>query len=92
METVIDKDVLVNNLLAEAEVLIKQGKDFLMKEGKVLKFTEWLSIADYAKKYNVSTQTVSKWIARGVIPEDAYIDIPEIGKKLVRDRPYATSR
>ncbi|GAB2771049.1 hypothetical protein GCM10027275_12210 [Rhabdobacter roseus] len=78
----------IDTLISRADALIKEGTDFLMKEGKILELDNWLSITEYAKKYNLSTQNVSQWIRRGVISEDDYIEIGKFGKKLVRDVPY----
>jgi DNA-binding transcriptional regulator YiaG len=78
----------IDELLKRADALIKEGKDFMMSEGKVLELTKWLTIAEYAQKYNVTTQVVSKWIERGVIKEDDYVEIGKFGKKLVRDAVY----
>ena len=75
----------INILLGRAHVLIRGGKDFLRNEGKALELTKWLTIAEYAQKYNITTQVVSKWIERGVITEDDYVEVGKFGKKLVRD-------
>ena len=78
----------LNHLLKRADELIREGKDFMMSEGKVLELTKWLTISEYAEKYGVATQVVSKWIERGVIKEDDYVEIGKFGKKLVRDTVY----
>jgi len=78
----------IDDILQRADALIKEGKNFMINEGKVLELTEWLTIAEYAQKYNTTTQVVSKWIERGVIKEDDYVEIGKFGKKLVRDVVY----
>lgn len=88
METTTAPSIDIDKLLSETKMLIEEGKDFLLSQGKVLELSEWITISEYSKKYSVSTQVISQWIIRGVIPEDSYIDIPEIGKKLVRDTRY----
>jgi len=80
--------VNIEDLLKRADQLIKEGSDFIVNEGKVLELSKWLSISEYSQKYNVTTQVVSKWIERGVIGADDYIEIGKFGKKLVRDIPY----
>lgn len=80
--------VSIDELLKRADVLIKEGKDFILSEGKVLDMTKWLTISEYAQKYQVTTQIVSKWIERGVIKEEDYVEIGKFGKKLVRDVVY----
>ncbi len=86
METV--GKINIDELLRRTDKLIKEGKDFIVNEGQVLELGEWLSIAEYSKKYDVATQVVSKWIERGVIRDVDYIEIGKFGKKLVRDIPY----
>ncbi|MCE7065037.1 hypothetical protein [Dyadobacter sp. CY326] len=78
----------VDDILQRADALIKEGKDFLLSEGKVLELADWLTIAEYAQKYNVTTQLISKWIERGVITENDYVEVGKFGKKLVRDVAY----
>jgi hypothetical protein len=78
----------IDELLRLADQLIKEGKDFMMSEGKVLELNKWLTIAEYAEKYGVTTQVISKWIERGVIKEDDYVEIGKFGKKLVSDKVY----
>lgn len=80
--------ISIDELLKRADVLIKEGKDFMLSEGKVLDMTKWLTISEYAQKYQVTTQIVSKWIERGVIKEEDYVEIGKFGKKLVRDVVY----
>jgi hypothetical protein len=80
--------VNVDELLKRADELIKEGKEFLVSEGKVLELEKWLTIAEYAEKYATTTQVVSKWIERGGIKEDDYVEIGKFGKKLVRDKVY----
>lgn len=87
MEKVKEK-IDVDALLTKCNELIEQGKDFLLKDGKVMEFSEWLTIAEYSKKYNKTTSLISQWINRGIIPDTCYIDIPEIGKKLIKDKVY----
>ena len=49
----------------------------------------WLTIANYAKKYDLSTQVVSNWIKRGTIPADCVEDLPELNNiRLVKDQAY----
>jgi len=78
----------IDELLKRADELIKEGNDFIMSEGKVLEMSKWLTIAEYAHKYDIATQVVSKWIERGIIKEDDYVEIGKFGKKLVRDVVY----
>lgn len=59
--------------------------------GKEYDLSEWRTLSDYAKKHNYSIARVQTWIARGVVPDDCVIVVPELNYiKLVRDRPYET--
>ncbi|KAA0992813.1 hypothetical protein [Dyadobacter aurulentus] len=80
--------VRVDDVLKRADQLIQEGKDSIVSEGKVLELTAWLTISEYAEKYNVSTQVVSKWIERGVIKQNYFVEVSKFGKKLVRDVAY----
>lgn len=88
METIVTPVIDITQLLTETKALIAEGKDFLLSQGRVLELSEWITIAEYSKKHNVSTQVISQWINRGVIPDHSFIDVPELGKKLVRDILY----
>lgn len=57
--------------------------------GNLLDMSDWLTIKRYAEKYNLSTQVVTNWIARGVIPADCVKDVPELNDlRLIKDQPY----
>lgn len=86
META--EKVNIDELIARADKLIKEGEDFLLREGKIIELKKWLSISEYAEKYRVTTQIVSKWIERGIISENDFVEIGKFGKKLVKDKLY----
>jgi len=76
-------------LLQESQRQSEESLKILTQHGFVLDTTQWLTIARYAKKYGVSTQSVTNWIARGVIPSECVKDIPELNDiRLVKDQPY----
>jgi hypothetical protein len=55
----------------------------------VLDMSQWLTIKRYAAQHGLSTQVVTNWIARGVIPADCTITVPELNDlRLVNDQPY----
>lgn len=57
--------------------------------GSLLDMSNWLTIKRYAEKYGMTTQVVTNWIARGVIPADCVKDVPELNDlRLVKDQPY----
>ena len=80
--------VAIDELLKRADALIKEGKEFLSSEGKVLEMNEWLTISEYADKYQITNQIVSKWIERGIDKEENYVEIGKFGKKFVRNIAY----
>ena len=55
----------------------------------LLDMSDWLTIKRYAEKYSVTTQVVTNWISRGVIPADCVKDVSELNDlRLVKDQPY----
>lgn len=57
--------------------------------GVVVDMAKWLTVKRYAEKYSVSTQVVTNWIARDIIPADCVMDLPELNNiRLVKDQPY----
>ena len=75
--------------LADIQAKTAETLKVITPHGFVLDTSEWLTIARYAKKYNMPTQQVSKWIERGVIPADCVETLADLNNiKLVKDRPY----
>lgn len=80
--------------LRQAEAELAATLTFLQAKGiklpgSLLDMSDWLTIKRYAEKYNVSTQVVTNWIARGVVPADCVKDVPELNDlRLVKDQPY----
>lgn len=61
----------------------------LVEHGFVPDTAEWLTIAHYAKKYDVSQQVVVNWINRSVVPADCVQEIPELNNiRLIKDQSY----
>jgi hypothetical protein len=57
--------------------------------GVVVDMTEWLTIKRYAEAFGLSTQVVTNWISRGIIPPDSVMDLPELNNmRLVKNRAY----
>jgi len=57
--------------------------------GMHVDLTEWLTIKRYAERYDLTTQVVTNWIARGVVPADCTMTLPELNDlRLVRNQPY----
>lgn len=78
-----------NAELAEIQRQSEESLKILTEHGFVLDTTEWLTIARYAKKYDVSQQVVVNWISRGIVPADCLQEIPELNNiRLIKDRSY----
>ena len=55
----------------------------------LLDMSEWLTIKRYAERHGLTTQVVTNWMARGVIPADCVRTVPELNDlRLVKDQPY----
>lgn len=75
--------------LADAQRNLEESLKIATQHGFVVDMTQWMTIKDYANKYNVGTQVVSNWISRGVIPKDATMVIAELNNiRLVKDQVY----
>lgn len=79
----------LNELADEFEAGINEIDDLLRVEGKTYKLDEWLTIADYAKKYGIDRHLVDRWIDRKIIPADDIIILTKINNtRMVKDRVY----
>ena len=75
--------------LAEAQNESTQSLKLLQENGFVVDTTEWLTIKRYAERYSLTTQVVTNWMARGVIPADCTMTLPELNDlRLVKNQPY----
>ncbi len=55
----------------------------------VLDMAEWMTIKHYAEQHGLTTQVVTNWITRGVIPADCVKDVPELNDlRLVKNQPF----
>jgi hypothetical protein len=63
--------------------------NFLVQNGKGYLLDEWLTIKEYTKKYNLqSTNVVSNWIKRGIIPQDCILETKFNDLKLIKNQVY----
>jgi hypothetical protein len=75
--------------LAEAQQEAAQTTKILTENGFVIDTTDWLTIKRYAERNGLTTQVVTNWIARGVIPADCTMTLPELNNlRLVKNQPY----
>lgn len=59
------------------------------ESGVQVDFTQWLTIKRYAQRYGLTTQVVTNWIARGIIPADCTMSLPELNDlRLVKNQLY----
>lgn len=55
----------------------------------LLDMAERLTIKRYAERHGLTTQVVTNWIARSIIPADCVRTVPELNDlRLVKDQPY----
>ena len=75
----------LNDIRQQSQESLKlvKGPDFTVD------LSEWMTIKRYAEKYGVTTQVISNWIARGIIPSDCIKDFPELNNiRIIKDQVY----
>lgn len=77
---------------AEAELSAKiayiQSRGIKLPDA-LLDMSEWLTIKRYAERHGQTTQVVTNWMARGIIPADCIRTVSELNDlRLVKDQPY----
>lgn len=84
------KEKTLSELLADTDKLISEAQSMLRQNGQDYDLGTWVTIAEYVKRFNVkSTNVVSNWINRGIIPADHIIIIPELNNiRLIKAVPY----
>lgn len=77
-------------LINQANELIEESKTHLNLQGKSYNLSDWITVKEYAKRYGIaSTQVVSNWIRRGIVPKDNILEIGELNNlKLIKAVPY----
>lgn len=70
----------------ESDKSIKLATD----NGISIDMSEWLTLKRYAQRYGLaSTNVVTNWISRGIIPAENVMDVPELNNlRLVKNMPY----
>jgi len=80
--------------LRQAEAELADTLAYIQSKGvklpdTLLNMGEWLTIKRYAERRGLTTQVVTNWIARGIIPTDCVRTVPELNDlRLVKDQPY----
>lgn len=77
-------------LMADTDALIVKAVKFMEINGIRYDLGEWITIADYAKRFGVkSTNVVTNWIRRGIVPAENVISVPELNDiRLIKAVPY----
>ena len=81
----------VAELLAKGDALIAQAENLLIeKNGRKYSLDEWITPAEYARRFNLkTTMVISNWIRRGIIPTENILHIPELNDlKLIKAVAY----
>ena len=79
----------LNEIADEDEQELQETAAFLQQNGIRYSLDEWLTVANYARKYAVDTQLVSNWISRKVIPANCVVELNALNNiRLVKNQPY----
>jgi len=83
-------NVKTDDILNQAKGLIEEAKNFMLSEGKVIDLSNWLTIKNYCKKYDIAEESlVTNWIRRGIISQEDIHIFPEFNNiRLIRDKKY----
>jgi len=84
------KSQTFDELMAQSDELISRATTFLEQNGTKFPLTDWLTPTEYANRFGLkSTNVVSNWIRRGIIPAENILHIPELNDiRLIKAVPY----
>lgn len=76
--------------MAQNDDLIQRATSFLEQNGTKFPLADWLTPAEYVKRFGLkSTNVVSNWIRRGLIPPENILHVPELNDiRLIKAVPY----
>ena len=75
--------------LAQAEQAAARSLKILQDNGFVVDTSEWLTVKRYAERYGLTTQVVTNWMARSIIPADCMMTLPELNNlRLIKNQLY----
>lgn len=64
----------------------------LIVENHEYSLNDWVTVSDYSRRHNLKTSRVQNWIARGVIPSDKVMVVPQLNSlKLIKDEVYKSA-
>jgi uncharacterized protein YutE (UPF0331/DUF86 family) len=80
----------LNRVLASSRQARQEAEEFLIMNGESVDLSEWLTAKEYADKYELgSTNVVTNWIRRGVIPPENVKTIKRLnGLRLIKAVAY----
>ena len=79
----------VENDLARFRQESEKSIQLSTEAGLAIDLSEWLTVKRYAERHNLTTQVVTNWIARGVIPTDCTMVLPELNDiRLLKNQVY----
>ena len=81
---------IFNELMTATDAVIQEATVLLEQNGTKLPLTDWVTPAEYAKRFGLkSTNVVSNWIRRGVIPAENKLNVPKLNDiQLIKAVPY----
>lgn len=77
-------------VVLDANKAINEVKAYLKLNGAEYLLSDWVTLKEYCNRYHLkSTSVVSNWIARGVVPSENIIVVPEMNNlKLIKAVAY----
>ncbi len=80
----------LKKLMKEASEAEDQAIMYLLARDKVVDLNEWVTIREYCRRFGIeTTETVSNWIRRGIIPSEDTMLIKEFNDTtLIRAKEY----
>ncbi len=89
MNTVTKQETDFNGDLARFRQESDAAIQLARESGVQVDLTQWLTIKRYAQRYGLTTQVVTNWMARGIIPAECMMSLPELNDlRLVKNQPY----
>lgn len=78
-------------LMEQADVAIQEGRDYLIKQGKVVDLSKWVTIKKYCEMFGIkNTETVTNWIRRGIVPANDTLVMEDFNNlRMIRAKEYS---
>ncbi len=77
-------------LKEQADAAIREGRDYLIKQGRVVDLSKWVTIKKYRETFDIkNTETVMNWISRGIVPADDTLVMEDFNNlRMIRAKEY----